>query len=97
MTARRGRRLPDPVIADLRDLDDPRDVAALQVALADRLDWDTCRWCQRPIARVKGGQWWQHIDRDHSRGCRAATFVPDEGWDDRFTDRTKRAEPVRRP
>ena len=44
-------------------------------------EWSSCKYCDQPIYRRPDGKW-NHDDPDHSRGCRAASFRPDEGWDD---------------
>jgi hypothetical protein len=58
----------------------------------------TCRRCQRSIlrgARWRDGYHWWHIAEDHSlrRGCRAASFTTENGWDDSI-DRKWMARPA---
>ena len=53
-----------------------------------------CRHCARPVFQI--GERWFHRDAEGGRfrGCRAASFVDDRGWDDSL-DRRWTAAPSR--
>lgn len=50
-------------------------------SLADRMEWSRCRLCGGSIHLAPGQKNWMH-DADNMRGCRAASFSPEAGWDD---------------
>jgi len=51
----------------------------------------TCRRCGQPI--VEENERWYHEDAAQSRGCRAASFVAADGWDEAL-DKTWTAAPM---
>jgi hypothetical protein len=65
-------------------------------AMADsEPDRDTCARCGQPIETASGNrERWLHSS-DRSRGCRAATFDPGNGWNDEIP-RSWMATPRRR-
>ena len=41
----------------------------------------TCRRCGQPI-QLQPDEKWSHLDPDRSRGCRAASYTEESGWND---------------
>jgi hypothetical protein len=66
---------PDATAAQLLD----HWASAVQSLEQDR-PRGTCRRCSQPI--VEDNERWYHDDPDRSRGCRAASFVAGDGWDE---------------
>lgn len=58
----------------------------VDMASAGPLQTRTCR-CGMMIIRTDDEQPWVHADRDASRGCRAASFTHERGWDDAINRR----------
>ncbi|MCD0453364.1 hypothetical protein LO762_29905 [Actinocorallia sp. API 0066] len=64
--------------------------------LASEPDHAECAKCGKPIETTAGDrERWVHSDSDRSRGCRAATFTENEGWNDEIP-RTWKAQPKKR-
>lgn len=55
-----------------------------------------CKYCDQSIARGTSGKW-THQDPDAARGCYAASYRPETGWDEALLPlRKKVATPKKR-
>ena len=68
---------PDAATPELRSA-----VARVTSKNADRADRREalCKKCGAPIERRQHG--WRHLDASSSRGCRAASFSAERGWNE---------------
>lgn len=70
------------VLALLEGLANEANERATQAMADSEPDRDVCAKCGQPVQTDSGDRGrWVHSS-DGSRGCRAATFVPDNGWND---------------
>jgi hypothetical protein len=87
------RHHPDITVAEL--LDSLTEVGGMVAGIAEPRDKGTCRFCHQPIALFfsEDGPW-VHLNEERNRGCRAASFDADRGWNDSL-DRRWTAKPAR--
>ncbi|HET9649160.1 MAG TPA: hypothetical protein VFP34_13160 [Microlunatus sp.] len=92
----------DPALTTRLDVENALEEAAR--AWEGNYENATCRYCGGPIVRhvEEEEATWRHQDRERSWGCRAASFVPDEGgWNEELNRRwyatpSRSTRPVRR-